>query len=73
MLFDVVLERGASVATPFRDPGHLTVNRVLSSGDSLGHLRFTQPLTATYDKSMIKIIFTPNSGHTACENVAPIS
>ena len=44
MLFDVVLERGASVATPFRDPGHLTVNRVLSSGDSLGHLRFTQPL-----------------------------
>ena len=41
MLFDVVLERGASVATPFRDPGHLTVNRVLSSDDSLGHLRFT--------------------------------
>ena len=43
MLFDVVLERGASVATPFRGPGHLTVNRILSSGDSLGHLRFTQP------------------------------
>ena len=49
MLFDVVLERGASVATPFRDPGHLTVNRVLSSGDSLGHLRFTQPLEGQLD------------------------
>ena len=47
MLFDVVLERGASVATPFRGPGHLMVNRILSSGDSLGHLRFTQPLESS--------------------------